>query len=118
MRGLPEAFDAETFVGCELELVIFASNVIFLKLGEENSVTVLDRVRYRTSSGGGFRDDVIPVADSSLPALIGRVIERAEVRLSGNLVLHFAGGGMISIDDRDEHYESYALSTPEGETFV
>jgi hypothetical protein len=118
MHGLPVSFDAGTFVGCELELVTFASNAIFMKLGDEHSVTILDQVRYRISAGADLRNDVVPVVESGLPALLGRVIERAEMRPPGNIVFHFAGGGTVSIDDHDEHYESYTLTTPRGETVV
>lgn len=118
MYGLPEDFDASTFVGCELETVTFASNTIHLVFGADHSVTITDHLRYRVEKGGDLRDDVLPVAESGLPALLGRSVERAEVRRPGDLLLHFKGGAMLSIEDHDEHYESYSLKTPTGEIFV
>ena len=116
--GLPEDFDPATFVGCEFETLTFASNAIFLVFGEEHSVTVAHHVRYRLAHGAELRDDVLPVTDSGLPALLGRSVERAEVRRPGDLLLHFEGGGMLLVEDHDEHYESYSVKTPTGEIFV
>ncbi|NMM17073.1 MAG: hypothetical protein HHJ14_08010 [Cellulomonas sp.] len=118
MYGLPEDFDPATFVGCEFETVTFASNAIHLTLGAEHSVTVTHHVRYRLEPGADLRDDVLPITGSSLPALIGRSVERAEVRRPGDLVLHFEGGGMLLVEDDDAHYESYSVRTPAGEIFV
>jgi hypothetical protein len=118
MYGLPDDFDPATFVGCELETVTFASNAIHLALGVNHSVTATDYVRYRLGPGADLREDVLPVTDSSLPALIERSVERAEVRRPGALVLYFEGGGMILVEDADPHYESYSLKTPAGEIFV
>ena len=89
-----------------------------LALGADHSVAITHHVCYRLGLGTDLRDDVLPVRSSSLPALIGRSVERAEVRRLGDLVLHFEGGGMLLIEDDDAHYESYTVKTPAGEIFV
>ena len=118
MHGLPEDFDPSTFVGCEFETVTFASNAISLVFGVEHWVTVGYQVRYRVENAEAFREDVLPVAESGLPALLGRTVERAEVFRPGHLLFHFAGGGMLSIAEDDEPYESYTVKTPAGEIHV
>ncbi len=118
MHGLPEDFDAGTFVGLELESVMFSPNTIHLAFAGHHSITVLGRLRYQLERVAHLRDDILPVADSGLPALLGRSVERAEVRRPGDLLLHFEGGGMLVVQDDDEHYESYSVKTPTGETFV
>lgn len=118
MYGLPAGFDSAVFIDCLLESVTFASNAIHLDFGADCSITALRHLRYRVGPSTDLRDDVLPVADSSLSALVGRTVERTEVRLPGDLTLYFEGGGMLSVDDDSAHYESYSLRTPAGEVFV
>jgi len=118
MYGLPEDFDSGTFVGFELETLTFSSNTIHLAFAGQHSITVLGHLRYQLEPGADFRDDILPVTASGLPALLGRSVERAEVRRPGDLLLHFEGGGTLVVQDDDEHYESYSVETPTGEIFV
>lgn len=118
MYGLPTGFDSEVFLDCVLESVTFASNAIHLDFGVDHSITALKHLRYRVGPSADLRDDVLPVADSSLPSFVGRTVERTEVRLPGDLTLYFDGGGMLSVEDDSAHYESYSLKTPAGEVFV
>jgi hypothetical protein len=118
MYGLPDDFDPSAFVGCEFETLTFASNAILLAFGEDISVTIVHHLRYRLERETDIREDVLPVTESGLPALIGQSVERAEVRRPGDLLLHFYGGGLLLVQDHDEHYESYSVRTPAGEVFV
>lgn len=116
--GLPEDFDASTFVGLELEAVTFTSNTIHIAFGGQHSVTTTGNLRYRLDRTADLRNDVLPAMESCLPALLGRSVVRVEVRRPGDLLLHLEGGGMLVVEDHDEHYESYTVKTPAGELFV
>lgn len=118
MYGLPAGFHSDVFMHRVLESVSFASNAIHLGFGADHAVTVLKHMRYRVGPEDDFRDDVLPVVDSSLPALVGRSVERTEVRLPGDLILYLESGAMVVLEDDSMHYESYSLNTPDGEIFV
>lgn len=118
MHGIPKEFDATIFVNRELESITFASNAIHLDLGAGHAITAQKHLRYRVHVGSDLRDDVLPVGASSLVALVGRRVERTEVRMPGDLILHFEDGGVIWFEDDSVHYESYSILTPHGEVFV
>lgn len=118
MYGLPANFDSAVFVDRILESVTFATNAIHLDFGDHTSVTALSHLTYSVGQDLDLCRDVVPVMDSSLMTLVGQRVVGAEVRLPGDLILRFDGGGMLTAEDDSAHYESYSLSTPTGEVFV
>lgn len=118
MYGLPDNFDSTTFVGCEFELLTFASNAILLVFAGGQSLSISRQLSYQVDKAADMRTDVLPVTESGLPALLGQSVERVEVQAPGDLLLYFESGAFLLIEDSDQHYESYAIRTPSGEIFV
>jgi hypothetical protein len=118
MHGLPKDFDASVFVGATIETVTFTVNTIHLAFDTALAITAQRHLRYRISSAASLEDDEVPVTNSGLMAMVGRVVESAEIRGPGDLILGLEGGSLILVEDDSQHYESYTLTTPEGEVFV
>jgi hypothetical protein len=118
VHGLPKDFDASVLVGGTLETVTFASNAIHLAFDNGNSVTAQMHLRYRGSPESTYRDDVLPVSDSSLMSLVGQRVVTATAHSRGDLTLELDAGGTLQVQDDSEHYESYTIKTPDREIFV
>lgn len=118
MFGLPADFDAQMFIGRTLSSVTFAENLINLHFDEELTVTVLGSISYRTAAEGEETVDTPPLATTTLPGLVGRVVVSCQVRSPRELVVGFDGGGSVRFVDDSDMYESFTIRGADTEIVV
>lgn len=118
MHGLPATFDATVFVGSTLDSVTFAVNVIHLAFDSGLSISVNARVCYRAEVAQVTLVDELPVRESRLMLLIGKAVSGAACDTNGFLTLELEDGGLIQVTDELSNFESYSITTPDGEIFV
>jgi hypothetical protein len=118
MYGLTVAFNAAMFIGLEIESITYAENAIHLALSDGFAITSKTGIRYRGTGLGEPREDRLPVAESSLMGTVGAGVAAAARTASGGLVLTLRSGAFIEIEDDSDQYESYSITTPDGEIFI
>jgi hypothetical protein len=118
MYGLPNDFDPGLFVGRQLETITYAVNVIVLAFASHLTVSVSGSLPYRAAAGAHTEVDRPPVSGTRLVSLIGRSVVGFDLKSPRQLILEFDGGGSLTLLDDSDTYESYLISTGEGEIVV
>ena len=120
MYGLPKDFDGSIFVGKTVVLVSFSVNTIHITFEGDVSITLQSSFEYRDSAQQ--TDDVctqqVPVKESRLMQLAGRIVERVETNTDGTLTLHISGGHLLRCFDDSPNYESYSITHGKDEIYV
>jgi hypothetical protein len=118
MYGLPSDFDAQVFVGRQLEAVTHAVNAIILAFGERLTVSVSGSLPYRAPGNPDPAVDRPPVAQTTLVGLVGRLVTSFTLMSPRELVLEFEDDGSLTLLDDSDTYESYLINIDDREIVV
>jgi hypothetical protein len=118
MYGPTVTFDAAMFIGLEIDSITYAENAMHLSLSNGFAITSMTGIRYRGTELGKPREDRLPVSESSLMGSVGTAVAAAARTASGGLVLTLRNGAVIEFEDDSDQYESYSITTPDGEIFI
>jgi hypothetical protein len=118
MYGLTVAFDAAMFLGLEVESITYGENAIHVSLDRGFAVTSMTSIRYRYSGLDDIREDRLPVSESGLMRIVGTAVTGAVRTASGGLALTFVNGAVVEFEDDSDQYESFSITTPDGEIFI
>lgn len=109
MYGLRKDINLRFFEGRTLLQVCFGLHDLILNFDGDVSVTVTSSVGCVTSGGSIQRCDDFRQVAPTLVALLNQSVRSAEGDEAGTLTIRFDGGGMLSIYDDSEEYESYTI---------
>ena len=110
MYGLPEDFDASSWVGKSLELVCFAKYTVSFHFSGNLRVTVESNFSYQKSGTYSTPKPVhLPVVQSPLMELIGHNISGVANEGDGTLRIEFDNGEILRCYDPPGPYESYNI---------
>ncbi|MBI4232313.1 hypothetical protein HY605_03715 [Candidatus Peregrinibacteria bacterium] len=111
MYGLSADFDTSIFVGKMLECVVFGINIIHFRFDDELSISLESSFKHRMSRDQKEREVIqVPVSDSHLMRLTGKVVVSAKVECPGTLTLEFEDGQVLSCIEDSSLYESYQIT--------
>lgn len=119
MYGLPQDFNGVFFVGCELEIVSYTANSVFLGFGNDISITTESSYECRLVGDEEYVEkQQPPVTFSRLMQLVGCKVASVGAEQQGTLTLHFDGGHVFRCFDDQPGYESYRIVHGAEEIFV
>jgi hypothetical protein len=118
MYGLPINFDANIFLGRQIESITYASNVIVISLDLGITFSVESSLDYLPVGVESNLTDAFPLTSTRLITFIGNVIIKAIIVEQKDIMLFFEGNSWIAIKDDSKYYESYKIKIGETEIVV
>ena len=119
MYGLPPDFDANVFVGRELERICFTANSVIFHFDRNILIdTSYDFAHYSGMEGKAEDIQQIPVSESSVMQIIGHKVEHAEAERDGTLLLRFDNDKHLVFYDAGQQYEAYYIKIGDKTTIV
>lgn len=119
MYPLPEDFDASYLSGRCVEGVCFAEFQINLHFSGAVILQIEGRHEFEHAAGASEIHDRFPIEQSHLPSIIGDVVTALEFdRPSGDMKISFARGAKLCLWGDCGPYESYRLTSKDGNIVV
>jgi Family of unknown function (DUF6188) len=110
MYKLPADFDAQFFVGRNLEQICFNQNQIALHFDDDLSIVIESAFSHEEPQSPSDGQVVeVPVSDSDLMRLLGCSVSEASGDGDGTLILVFENGHVLKCFDTSDQYESYQI---------
>lgn len=129
MYGLPADFDFSVMVGRRLTWVTFANHTVIFVFGPGSDApqeeTAEEKLVFSVTSSVALKlpdvqeDEYLtfPTSSSHLPLLVSLLVDYAGVENTGDVILRFENGAVLTIFEDDVPYESYSI-THHGEKIV
>lgn len=121
MYGLPEHFDGLFFVGCEVQMVAFAPNMVQVIFDKEIAIGIHSSYELRLVGDKEYVEAQrveVPIASSRLMQLLGHKVATVQAEREGTLTLCFDGGHVFRCFDDLPNYESYSITHGKDEIFI
>lgn len=119
MYPLPIDFDSSYLVGKCVEGIFFAEYQVNLNFSDD--VILQIEGGYVLELAPGIREDHkgFPIEESRLPSVVGDVVKALEFdRSSGDMTISFAKGALLHVRGDSGPYESYRLTSKDGDIVV
>lgn len=110
MYRLPADFDGSFFIGRRLEGLVFRQYLIALHFDADVSISLESSYSHQhAGSGEEAKVQEIPVTESDLMSLLGKLVSDVRHDDKGTLTLVFENGDTLSCYDPSEMYEVYQI---------
>lgn len=123
MYEIPDDFDPNTFVGCELELVSFSVNTVYLSFDRTGglSITIEGETSHEYVDDHGVllvRPETVPAAETRLVQLLGKTVVAATVESHVDLRLQFDDHQVLRCLGASKQYEMYHIAAGQRQIVV
>jgi hypothetical protein len=113
MYGLPKNFDASSFIGKTLEVLVVGQWQLTLRFSENCTINIEGQIAINSEMPTDLPDSL-----STAYPLINQTIQSAFATEDGTLTLAFENGTKLQILDSEKNFESYNISFGGKELFV